>query len=82
MYTAITGGVMIVAILAVVTIWASKKTVSATDDAVSAVSSFYLETMADQRARSITNLINNNFEHMEKALTVIKDEEIGLQEEL
>jgi diguanylate cyclase (GGDEF)-like protein len=55
---------------------------TATDQAVSAVSSFYLEAMADQRAKTITNLINNNFDHMEKALTVIDDDNIGNQEDL
>ncbi len=81
-YTAVIGSVLVMAILMVSTIWASRKTVSTTDEAVSAVSSFYLEAMADQRARTITNLINNNFEHMNKALSVVDDEEISSQEEL
>ena len=81
-YTAIIGSVIVMAILTVSTIWASRKTLSATDEAVSAVSSFYLEAMADQRARTITNLINNNFDHMDKALTVIKEADIKSQEEL
>lgn len=80
--TAVIGSALVMTILALSMIWASRKTVSATDEAVSAVSSFYLEAMADQRAQTITNLINNNFEHMNKALTVIQDEEIESQEEL
>ena len=81
-YTAIIGIVIVMAILTVSTIWASRKTLSATDDAVSAVSSFYLEAMADQRARTITNLINNNFDHMDKALIDIEEADIKSQEEL
>ncbi len=81
-YTAIIGLVLVMVILAFATIWASRKTVSATDEAVSAVSSFYLEAMADQRARTVDNLINYNFEQMETALTVIRDEDIKTQEEL
>ena len=81
-YTTIIGIVIVMAILTVSTIWASRKTLSATDEAVSAVSSFYLEAMADQRARTITNLINNNFDHMYKALTVIEETDIKSQEEL
>ena len=73
---------MVMVILALCTIWASRKTVSTTNEAVSAVSSFYLEAMADQRARTIDNLINNNFEQMNRALTVIRDEEIRSQEGL
>ena len=81
-YTTIIGIVIVMAILTVSTIWASRKTLSATDEAVSAVSSFYLEAMVDQRARTITNLINNNFDHMYKALTVIEETDIKSQEEL
>ncbi|MCR5590363.1 MAG: diguanylate cyclase [Lachnospiraceae bacterium] len=81
-YTAIIGSTLVMAVLAFSMLWASRKTVSTTDEAVSAVSSFYLEAMADQRARTINNLINNNFEHMDKALTVIRDEDIESQEEL
>lgn len=81
-YTAVIGMALVMVILAFSTIWASRKTVSATDEAVSAVSSFYLEAMADQRARTVDNLINNNFEQMETALTVIRDEDIKSQEEL
>ncbi|MCR5650812.1 MAG: diguanylate cyclase [Lachnospiraceae bacterium] len=76
------GGALVMVILAFSTIWASRKSISTTDEAVSAVSSFYLEAMADQRARTIDNLINNNFEHMNTALTVIRDEDIRSQEEL
>ena len=72
-YTAVIGSVLVMVILAFSTIWASRKSISATDEAVSAVSSFYLDAMADQRARTSNNLINNNFEHMNTALTVIRD---------
>ncbi|MCR5322957.1 MAG: hypothetical protein K6E85_06785 [Lachnospiraceae bacterium] len=69
--TATIGSLLIVAFLAVNTLWASRQTVKATEDAVSAVSSFYLEAMADRRAKTITNLIENNFDQMEKALAVL-----------
>ena len=64
------------------TFWASKRSDIATNEAVSTVSSFYLESMANQRSMTITNLINSNFEQMEKAVALIKAEEIGSQEEL
>ncbi|MEE3472956.1 MAG: diguanylate cyclase, partial [Butyrivibrio hungatei] len=60
----------------------SKQTVSATNAAVSEVSSFYLEAMADRRAKTITNLINNNFDHMGKAVAYINAENIKSEEEL
>ena len=80
--TAVIGSVLVMVILIVITVWASRKTVSTTDEAVAAVSSFYLEAMADYRARTVNNLINNNFDHMEVALNVIKDSNISSQEEL
>ncbi len=80
--TAAVGIILIMLSLVINTIWAFKQTVSATDEAVSAVSSFYLEAMADRRAKTITNLINNNFDYMGKALDVIGDADIDSQEEL
>ncbi|MBP5158682.1 MAG: GGDEF domain-containing protein [Lachnospiraceae bacterium] len=81
-YTASVGSVLVTIILVFSTIWAARRAVSATDETVATVSTFYLESMADQRARTITNLINNNFEHMEKALNVLREDEINSQEEL
>ena len=80
--TAAIGSVLIVAILIGSTIWASRRTVSSTNEAVSAVSSFYLEAMADHDAQTITNLIDSNFDQMEKAIRVIDNEGIETQEEL
>ncbi len=81
-FTAVIGSVLIMALLVVSTLWSSKMTNSATNEAVSAVSEFYLEAMADRRAKTITNLINNNFDQMEKAMAFIADEDIGTQEDL
>ena len=81
-YTAVIGSVVLMIVLTLSTLWASRKTVTSTNDAVAAVSAFYLEAMADQRAQTITNLINNNFEHMEKALDVIEEEQVESQEDL
>ena len=49
--TAVVGGVMLMAMIISNTILSSKQTVSATNEAVSEVSSFYLEAMADRRAK-------------------------------
>ena len=57
--TATIGSILIMVIVMVNTIWSAKQTYTATDDAVSAISSFYLEAMADRRAKTITNLISN-----------------------
>ncbi|MCR5232381.1 MAG: hypothetical protein K6E53_00510 [Lachnospiraceae bacterium] len=75
--TAVIGSMLVVAMVMGNTLWASRQTGAATDEAVSTVSSFYLEAMADRRAKTITNHINSNFEQMEKAVDLIKSEEIG-----
>ena len=80
--TAAIGSVLIMIMLIANTYWASRQAISSTNQAVSAVSAFYLESMADRRAKTITNLINNNFDYMEKAVSVIDDEKIESQEEL
>ena len=80
--TATIGSILIMVMVLVNTIWSARQTYTATDNAVSAVSSFYLEAMADRRAKTITNLISNNFTQMEKALTIFSDEGIEDQEHL
>ena len=80
--TAVIGSLVILAMVVANTLWSSRQAVSATDEAVSAVSAFYLEAMAERRAHTITNQIDNNFEHMEKARVFIEEEEIASQEQL
>ena len=80
--TAVVGSIMLMAMIILNAILSSKQTVSATNAAVSEVSSFYLEAMADRRSKTITNLINNNFDHMEKAVAYINSENIKSEEEL
>lgn len=80
--TAVVGGILLMATVIVNTVISTKQTTTATTEAVSEVSSFYLEAMADRRAKTITNLINNNFDHMEKAVAYINSEGIDSEEEL
>ena len=80
--TAAVGIILIMIILISNTLGASRRILSTTEDAVSAVSTFYLEGMADRRAKTISNLIDSNFDHMEKAVNVIRNEGITSQEEL
>ena len=81
-WTAVIGSLIVVAMMTFNTMYTSQKTEHTTDEAVSKVSSFYLEAMADRRAKIITNLINNNFDQMEKAVGFIKDESPKSQDEL
>ena len=71
-FTAVIGSLIVMAMMIANTLWSSRQSTVVTDEAVSNVSTFYLEAMADRRARTITNLINNNFDHMEKAVGYIE----------
>ncbi len=80
--TAVIGSLLIMAMVIVSSIWSSRQTRLETEKAVSAVSRFYLDTMADLRAQAVSNQISNEFSQMEKALAFIRDEKIESQEEL
>lgn len=80
--TAVIGSLLIMAMVTAGSVWLSRQTGVATDEAVSSVSSFYLEAMADRRAKTISNLINNSFELMGKAVAYIDDEGADSQETL
>ncbi|RKM55356.1 GGDEF domain-containing protein [Butyrivibrio sp. CB08] len=80
--TAAIGSAFIMIMVIANTYWASKQAISSTNQAVSAVSAFYLESMADRRSKTIANLINNNFDYMEKAVSVIDEADIKSQDDL
>lgn len=80
--TAIIGGILVMLAVIGNTIVSSRQMMTATDDAVSEVSSFYLEAMADQRAKTIANLVDSNFDHMEKAVEFLNDQGIETDQEL
>ena len=80
--TAAIGSILIMAMVIANSIWSSNQTLLQTEEAVSAVSVFYLDTMADRRAKTVSNQINNQFSQMEKAIAFIRDEKIESQEEL
>lgn len=80
--TAVLGSMLIVTLVSISAFRNSRQTNDATDEAVSAVSSFYLETMADSHAKTITNLISNSFDEMRIAIAYISDEEINSQDQL
>ncbi len=80
--TTVIGSILVMIIIIGTTLWASKRTSIATAEAISAVNSLYLEEMADHSSKTFANLINNNFEQMEKALYILRVEEISSQEEL
>ena len=81
-WTAVIGSLLIMVIITGYSVWTTRQTVRATDDAVSAVSSFYLEAMADRWSQSISSQINDDFDMMDQALTFIQEEGVQSQDEL
>ncbi len=75
------GSLLIMSLVISLLIYPSKRLITSTNKAVSAVSSFYLEAMADRRAKTISNLIDNNFGQMDKAIAYIDEEQAGTIEE-
>ena len=80
--TAVVGSLLIMAMMTAYSVWVSRQTGAATDEAVSAVSSFYLEAMADRGAKAISNLINSSFNQMEKATAFIDEAQVDSPEVL
>ena len=80
--TAVIGSLLIVAFVMIGGLWNYKTTAEATDEAVSAVSAFYLETMADSHAKTVTNLISSSFDEMRIATIYIADEDVNSEEDL
>ena len=64
------------------TVVSTRQTTKATNEAVYEVSTFYLEAMADRRAKTITNLIDRNFSQMDKAVAYIHNEGIRTEKQL
>ena len=80
--TAIIGSLLIIVMITSNAIWSSNQTLLQTEEAVLAVSNFYLENIADRRAQTVESRIDSEFSQMEKALDFIRDENIESQEEL
>ena len=80
--TAVVGAVILVIMVIGNTFWSTRRTIIATNEAVSTISSFYLDAMADRRAKTITNMINNTFDQMNMALKIIQEEGVKNQDEL
>ncbi len=80
--TAVAGSLLIIMLVSFFSLRTSRQMFDATDEAISAVSSFYLETMAHQRASTFESQLDSRFVQMERALAYIREQEIRSQEEL
>ena len=80
--TAVIGSLLIMTMVVANSFRSANRTLLETEETVSAVSVFYLDTMAERRAQTVSNRINDEFRQMEKALAFLRDEKIESQEEL
>ena len=80
--TAVIGGMLLTLMIIINTVVSTRQTTKATNEAVYEVSTFYLEAMADRRAKTITNLIDRNFSQMDKAVAYIHNEGIRTEKQL
>ena len=79
---AISGGVVIAAILLLTTIWASNEARTGTKQAVARVSEFYLDELAGRRAQVVSEELKNHFAYIENALDVLEPSDLESQESL
>ena len=79
---AVTGGIIIAAILFATMAWVSNKARNSTNLAVSRVSDFYLEELAGRRAQVVSEELNTHLTYIENALTVLEDSDLESQETL
>jgi len=76
------GGIIIMAILLLTTIWVLKGAQESTNQAVGKVSKFYLEELAGRRARDVSQKLQNDFAYMEYAIDILEASDLESQEAL
>ena len=79
---AIVGGVIIALLLILSTIWMNRSEQNGTNEAVAAVSEFYLRELTDRREQVITARINVRVGNMKSALKIISPEDLQSIESL
>lgn len=79
---AVSGGIIIAAIILITMGWVSNKARISTKQAVNRVSEFYLEELAGRRAQVVSEELKNHFAYIENALTVLEEDDLKSQETL
>ena len=79
---AVIGGILLVIILAVGTIWTGRAARKDTEDAVRSVSLLFLDELAGRREQVVANNLQNKIEVMETALDLMTEEDLSDSEHL
>lgn len=80
--TAVVGALIVVLIVTGATLWMSSGARSATDEAVSMVSDFYLEELAGRRIQVVSRFFETQAEQMDRAVNLMNDQVLSSQDTL
>ncbi len=78
-YTVV-GAVIVIAVIAIMTMWMSIGARYATNDAVEQVSTFYLRELAKRRSQSVKGVINSRIADMHLAVKALEYEDLSSQD--
>ncbi|MBP3267569.1 MAG: hypothetical protein J6M07_04510, partial [Ruminococcus sp.] len=77
LYIAVTGSLLIAAILILGTYWSGQKAQQDTESAVTSVSKLYLDELAGRRERVVASALERNIENMQTAVSLLTDDDLG-----
>ena len=77
LYIAVTGSLLIAAILILGTYWSGQKAQQDTERAVTSVSKLYLDELAGRRERVVASALERNIENMQTAVSLLTDDDLG-----
>ena len=80
--SAVWGGLIVAAILLITTVWVAASAQSSTNEAVARVSEFYLDELAGRRALVVSEELNTNFDHMDRAMSILDSSDLESQASL
>ena len=80
--SAVWGGLIVAAILLITTVWVAASARSSTNEAVARVSEFYLDELAGRRALVVSEELKTNFDHMDRAMSILDSSDLESQESL
>ena len=78
----IVGALLVIAIVGGTTLWVTTGARSAANDAANKVTEFYLREFAGKRSQMVTSAIDEEFDHMRRALQIIEPQDLTSQEAL
>ena len=81
-YLAVIGILLVILVITAATLWMSAGARNATDQAVSTVSTFYLEELAGRRSQVVSRFFESQAEQMQRAVDLMDDRVLSSQDAL